>query len=211
MPRTKQSLEQLQQLRRQQILKNSLRLFAIKGYDATSVNDIAASIGFSHGLIYHYFTDKEEIFTTLLDQSLALGYLPLFPQLSSEQLANPLTTLKQIVTHIYDELEREDSDFGYYFYLFLNMRFQKTAPAPRFKVPQKEQRPFGIIVRLIEAGQRLGVFGGGDARDIAVLFFASMRGLTYAKLNSESKFALPSINSLMNIFIGKAVTNAETA
>jgi len=208
MPRSKQSLEQLYQLRRQQILKNSLRLFAIKGYDATSVNDIAASIGFSHGLIYHYFTDKEEIFTTLLDQSLALGYLPLFPQLTDEQLDDPRTTIKQIITHIYDELERVDSDFGYYFYLFLNMRFQKTAPAPRFRVPQKEQRPFGIIARLIEAGQQKNVFGPGDPRDIAVIFFATMRGLTYAMLNSETKFVLPSIDSLMNLFIGKAVNNA---
>ena len=204
MPRTKQSLENLQIARRQQILKHSLRLFAIKGYDATSINDIANAISCSHGLIYHYFNDKEQIFTTLLDQSLALGFLPLFPQLDEQKLFHPDQTLKAIVAHIYEELERDDSDFGYYFYLFLNMRFQKTAPAPRFRVPQKEQRPFGIIIKLIEAGQQLGMFAKGDARDVAILFFASMRGLTYAILNSEQKFVLPHIDTIMNMFLRKA-------
>ncbi len=208
MPRSPQAIQKLQAARRQQILTVSLRLFAINGYDATSVNNIATAIGCSHGLIYHYFKDKEAIFITLLDQALELGYMPFFPKLTEAHLANPDQTLQEIINHIFIELDREESSFAFYFYLFLNMRFQKTAPAPRFRVPQKELRPFGIIMQLVEAGQTKGVFSHEEARDLAITFFATMRGLTYVKLNEGSTFKLPSVVTIMNIFSMKGGRHA---
>lgn len=204
MPRSPQTIEKLKEARRQQILSQSLHLFAINGYDATSINDIAASIGCSHGLVYHYFADKEAIFMTLLDRSLALGYMPLFPQLGPEQLIDPQATLRSIIAHILEELVRPGSDFAYHFYLFLNMRFQKTVPLPRFRIPQKDQRPFWLIIHLIKAGQALGQFAPVEPREMAVTFFATMRGLTYVKLNEGDAFAPPSVDALMNIFLRKA-------
>jgi AcrR family transcriptional regulator len=204
MPRSPQTIEKLKEARRQQILRDSLRLFAINGYDATSINDIADSIGCSHGLIYHYFADKEAIFIALLDRSLELGYLPLFPQLDEEKLSNPEGTLRNIITHILEELVRPDSDFAYHFYLFLNMRFQKTVPLPRFQIPQKDQRPFWLIINLIKAGQALGRFALIDPKEGAVTFFATMRGLTYVKLHEGDRYVPPSADTLMNIFLRKA-------
>lgn len=208
MPRTKSSLEQLNEMRRQQILSHSLRLFALNGYDATSIKDIASAIGKVHGLIYHYFKDKEEIFTTLLDQALELQYMPIFPHPDTVDYDDPTTALRSIITHIYDELNTPNSDFAYYFYLFLNMRFQKTAPQPRFRVPQKELRPFHIITGLIKAGQEKGVFEYGDPRDMAVIFFATLRGITYVRLHESSDYNMPSIDVFMNLFMRKATANA---
>ena len=131
--------------------------------------------------------------------------MPIFPQLEERHLQDPIGTMRQVISHIFDELNRPDSSFGYYFYLFLNMRFQKTAPLPRFQVPQRELRPFGVIMMIIGAGQDLGLFALGEKRDIAILFFATMRGLTYAKLNEQGNYALPSIDALMNLFLRKAV------
>ncbi len=45
-----------------QILSESARLFATKGYDGTSMRDIAETCGISKSLLYHHFADKDEIF-----------------------------------------------------------------------------------------------------------------------------------------------------
>ena len=48
-----------------QILSTSARLFATSGYDGTSMRDIADACGISKSLLYHHFTDKDEIFARI--------------------------------------------------------------------------------------------------------------------------------------------------
>jgi len=49
------------------IISSATKLFAEKGYHATSIQDIVAESGLSVGTIYLYFSNKEEIFNALLD------------------------------------------------------------------------------------------------------------------------------------------------
>lgn len=46
---------------RQRILETAVRLFATKGYEATTMRDIAAEAECSLGLAYRYFTGKDEL------------------------------------------------------------------------------------------------------------------------------------------------------
>jgi AcrR family transcriptional regulator len=48
-------------LTRQRILDTALRLFATKGYDKTTMRDIASAAGCSLGLAYRYFASKEDL------------------------------------------------------------------------------------------------------------------------------------------------------
>lgn len=45
-----------------QILGEAARLFATKGYDGTSMRDIAVACGISKSLLYHHFSNKDEIY-----------------------------------------------------------------------------------------------------------------------------------------------------
>ena len=45
-----------------QILSEAGRLFATKGYDGTSMRDIALACGISKSLLYHHFSNKDEIY-----------------------------------------------------------------------------------------------------------------------------------------------------
>lgn len=47
--------------RREQILDAAMRLFGQKGYQGTSIRDIAREVGITEGLIYHYFENKEQL------------------------------------------------------------------------------------------------------------------------------------------------------
>ena len=48
-------------LTRQRIIDTALHLFAAKGYDQTTMRDIAAEAGCSLGLTYRYFASKEDL------------------------------------------------------------------------------------------------------------------------------------------------------
>lgn len=58
---------------RQRILESALRLFVSKGYEETTMREIAAEAGYSPGLTYRYFASKEELVLVLyqnLDEDL---------------------------------------------------------------------------------------------------------------------------------------------
>jgi AcrR family transcriptional regulator len=61
------------------ILDSALKLFAHRGFGATSVRDIAEAAGVSKGNVYHHFPDKESIFRALLDRYFETMSTPDFP------------------------------------------------------------------------------------------------------------------------------------
>ena len=54
--------------RRNEILDVAEELFAEKGYDNASTNDIIARIGIARGTLYHHFGSKEEILDAIVDR-----------------------------------------------------------------------------------------------------------------------------------------------
>jgi len=56
--------------RPQEILEAALAVFAEKGFAATRMNDIAARAGVTKGTIYLYFPSKEEVFKSLVRESI---------------------------------------------------------------------------------------------------------------------------------------------
>jgi TetR/AcrR family transcriptional regulator, fatty acid metabolism regulator protein len=51
--------------KRRVILDAAVRVFARQGFHTCRVSDIADEAGVAYGLVYHYFTSKEEILNTL--------------------------------------------------------------------------------------------------------------------------------------------------
>ena len=50
------------EVRRQEILETAMKLFTEKGYEATSMRDIAQACGVVAGLCYRYFDSKQKLF-----------------------------------------------------------------------------------------------------------------------------------------------------
>ena len=55
--------------RRRQLLDASAQIFTERRYDEVSMNEIAAAAGISKGLLYHYFTNKQELFRATLEDA----------------------------------------------------------------------------------------------------------------------------------------------
>ena len=66
---------------RQEILRTAARLFQQRGYDATSMNDVAAALKLSKGGLYHHFQSKDEILFEIMDHAM---------QITEERVVNPV-------------------------------------------------------------------------------------------------------------------------
>ncbi len=55
---------------RQEILRAAARLFQQRGYDATSMSDVAAALKLSKGGLYHHFQSKDEILYNILSHAM---------------------------------------------------------------------------------------------------------------------------------------------
>jgi TetR/AcrR family transcriptional regulator, cholesterol catabolism regulator len=57
---------------RQEILRTAARLFQQRGYDATSMNDVAAALKLSKGGLYHHFQSKDEILFEIMRHAMEI-------------------------------------------------------------------------------------------------------------------------------------------
>lgn len=59
------------QIRINEILNAADQLFFSKGYQATTISDIAKKVGVAQGMLYYYFKSKEDVLDTLLNRHVA--------------------------------------------------------------------------------------------------------------------------------------------
>jgi len=69
-PRTEKQFEEIREKSRDNILAAALELFAIHGYHHTSISAVAKKAGISKGLIYNYFSSKEELLDIIVSEGL---------------------------------------------------------------------------------------------------------------------------------------------
>jgi TetR/AcrR family fatty acid metabolism transcriptional regulator len=55
--------------RRRDLVRAAIRVFARKGFHAARVGDIAEEAGVAHGLLYHYFSSKEDVLETIFRET----------------------------------------------------------------------------------------------------------------------------------------------
>jgi AcrR family transcriptional regulator len=55
----------INQEKRRILLEAAVRVFAAKGFHGARVGDVAAEAGVAHGLVYHYFSSKDELLETI--------------------------------------------------------------------------------------------------------------------------------------------------
>lgn len=88
--------------RRQEIIDTAVKVFYEKGYEKTSISDIAKEMNVAQGLCYRYFSSKEELFDTALDQ---------YAQRQVDEICSALDSqmsLPEIIKNMPTFLEAED-------------------------------------------------------------------------------------------------------
>jgi AcrR family transcriptional regulator len=67
-PRVRRSREATRKETRRRLLDAAFHAFVRRGYEATSVEEIAEAAGYSRGAIYSNFRDKDELYVTVLEE-----------------------------------------------------------------------------------------------------------------------------------------------
>lgn len=80
---------------RQEILRTAARLFQQRGYDATSMNDVAAALKLSKGGLYHHFKSKDEILFEVMSHAMEITQERVINAVSG--IANPEERLRALI------------------------------------------------------------------------------------------------------------------
>jgi len=163
--------------RKQEILDTALRLFQEKGYEKTSISDIAKAIGVAQGLCYRYFPSKEALFDSVVDQ---------YAGILVEALATPAKkknmSLKQILEEMPVTVETEDNN---YYQLFHGVENPKFHDQLSLKVCEKL---VPIVTKLFEAAQANGEIHLDDIETAAYFCVYGQLGILLSpNTNSEEK------------------------
>lgn len=106
-PRTKKSNEEIRNASKQTIADSALALFIHEGYLNVTIDQIAKKAGVSKGLMYNYFSGKEELLSFIIERIMtevsALGEIILAEK-------DPVNKMKVMLTTTF-KLLREKGDF----------------------------------------------------------------------------------------------------
>ena len=148
--------------RRRQILDAAVRVFARQGFHSTRVADIADEADVAYGLVYHYFSSKENVLDELFRQRWSL--LNEAIEAADKSSISPQEKLTAVAAFIFDSY-RYDPE------LMKVIIVEVTRAANTFARTHMDQiqESYGRITKIVADGQAAGIF-----RDDIDAYFASM-------------------------------------
>ncbi|MCL4514074.1 MAG: TetR/AcrR family transcriptional regulator [Firmicutes bacterium] len=178
-PRIPAENKRLKEERKEEILQAAAKVLAYKGYAATKIADIAAAAKVSHGLVYHYFKSKEEIYLALADR---IGQAAAALRLSLAQPGAPREKVRMMLERMLAAVR----DYPEHYVLAVQMMTTEgVAPAALEKVFTGGREGQEAMAQVIAAGQAAGVFRPGDPRQHFYLLYAAINGLAIVQAFSR--------------------------
>ena len=120
-PRTKDQFAEIRQKSSQKIENIALELFALKGYHATSIAQIAEKAGISKGLLYNYYESKEK----LLDSVIMKVYDEIMRIVQMSENFPAGKQIEQMIIQTIDHLKKNITFWRLYLFLVHQSDVQK--------------------------------------------------------------------------------------
>lgn len=193
-PRSTDQNQQIRDERREQILQAALGVFARRGLAATKIGDIAAAVGLSHGLVYHYFASKDEVFTALVERALAGAIW--VARAAAEQPGTPWEQLRWLTAAIMAG-DRQQAEYV----LIMLQAFTSDAVPETVKQLAAEKGPqiYQYTIPLVEAGQAAGQVAAGDPIRLTVAYYALVQGLALGQVHSRGLYPEPDVDLVLRL------------
>ena len=94
--------------RRDQLIEVSRHVFAEKGFDAASIEEIASEAKISKPVVYEHFGDKESLYAIVVDREVTLLMSMMTESLTSDR---PRVLLEQAATALFDYIDAHTDGF----------------------------------------------------------------------------------------------------
>lgn len=194
-PRNKLTNEKMRDERREQILKNALKLFARRGLSATRISDIAQLSGFSQGLVYHYFPSKEDLYLELIKNALSSGSSSV--QAVDALPLSPMEKLELLTSTILKALSTEE-EAAYMFLMMTQVTVSDAVSPEIMELFADFVIPSNLVAKNIAEAQKLGLARAGDPMQIAIVYWAAVNGLA-ASQAANVEFTMPDAEYLIRL------------
>ena len=195
MPKTKEQFEQIRNERINKILNCALYLFAMKGYDAVNLDEVTKLADCSHGLLYHYFKGKDELYISVVNEKVLPYMREIMQGIDFQQKAKFVA--HDILEVILKKIKAVDDSNALVIYLFLNIHFQKNL----FVKGKDERTPmFNQTLDIIKRGQEEGDFNDHAPEELAISVFSLIKGLSYTRIHiGYKRFRCPNSDIVMRM------------
>ncbi len=160
---------------RRKIVDAALKLFSVKGFFNTSVNDVLEAAGITKGCLYGHFADKEALWNAAYDEAAGIWKGIVFTGL--RQIDDPLERLERFI-------ERDMRDYlganvfpGGCF--FLNMLVDASGQSERMteRIWTRYRLTAELIARWLGEAERKGILKDGlDHDGISRFILVSLNG-----------------------------------
>ena len=138
-----------QEEKRRLILEAAVRVFARDGFHTSRVGDIAEEAGVAHGLLYHYFSSKDEVLQTVFREN----YRELLGRFEGVEASDePADEKLRGIVKILLRTWRNDP-------ALVTVMIREVGRSPHLATQADDiGKGFAVIQRVIERGQEEGAF-----------------------------------------------------
>lgn len=137
--------------RRHQVFAASVHLFLEKGFQETSMQEIAAAAGMGKSTLYDYFKTKDEILISVMEDGIN-DLAERAKQIASQDL--PAAEKLHQVMHAHLEYLLENKEF----YERMMFEVQRLGPESQRRIQVTRHAYQDLLCRLVEEGTREGSF-----------------------------------------------------
>ncbi|MBW2361868.1 MAG: TetR/AcrR family transcriptional regulator [Deltaproteobacteria bacterium] len=150
--------------KRNLMLDAAIHVFARTGYHAARVSDIACEAGIAYGLVYHYFTNKEEILNSIFEERWS-GFLEAVESIADAKTfsRDKLEAVAALVLNAY-RLRPE-------WVKVLVLEIQRSSRIAEPDQMRAVGRFFQIVARMLREGQEQGELRGDIDPAVAAYLF----------------------------------------
>lgn len=186
--------------RKKQILDAAFKLFSKKGYDQTSVEDIAAKVGGSRSVIFYYFEGKREVGEAVVRKGLTAYSKYVNKRVGKKSTAK--AKLIEFVSACIDYTQKHRSD--YLVYIDTMGRFASVNGKMNF-LRHVNDETRALLIQLIEQGQAEGDIREMPAQDLADIIQGSVDGLMALFSVQPEKVDLDGCRNMLTGMISKTL------
>ena len=202
MPKTESQLLKLKEERKSEIVQAALKVFCEKGYDGATINDIVKKAKCSHGLFYHYFNSKKEIFDAVTETR--GKHMMYFLDKVIEDECSYVDKLRKLTEYTFNNIKK-DEIFAYRYYFFLSTVFAKAESG---QLPPKNCKKVPPHIRMnsfFEEGIKRKEFRDDyPPIECAIIYNSIIQGATLNFIlcpkEFKQSFKFPTIDFIIDIF-----------
>ncbi|VEU81242.1 TetR/AcrR family transcriptional regulator [Haploplasma axanthum] len=190
-----QRFENMREEAKSKIKDAGLLLFSTKGFTQVSIQDIAKSANISTGLMYRYYKSKKDLFEELVFE--ATSSMDFLPQMI-EYIKDPKIVVLELVSGMLNSMTESFKTAR--LLSLMSLAFLNDSIDNRDFIMEKFSNLYVQLSKVLEEGQKSGVFRSGNALAMATHLFTTIQGVANAQLVNEN-YVLPSVDMITAFII----------